>query len=269
MTEPVLKPEADPEGDLKPEAEVDIQVDEVHLSFPLVAYEPKGVKEALVTYFKRRQHQPEKRLYWALRGISLTVRRGEVLGLVGRNGSGKSTLLRVIAGIYKPDRGKVMTRGRIASLLELGAGFREELNGMENIRLSGAIMGLSPAEISALTPGIIDFAELGQFIGQPLRSYSSGMRSRLGFAVATSVNPDILLIDEALSVGDASFRAKSSERIQALVQSEHSTVLIVSHSDADIKKLCSRVVVINEGQTVSDGEPEAQLQAYHKLLKGS
>lgn len=246
----------------------DIEVREVHLSFPLVRFRPKGVKEAAVTFFRRRR-DPQERLFWALNGVSLHANPGEVLGLVGRNGSGKSTLLRVVAGIYAPDKGSVRTRGRISSLLELGAGFREELSGYENVRLSGAIMGLSPAEVKERTPEIIEFSELEDFMEQPLRTYSSGMRARLGFAVASSIKPEILLIDEALSVGDARFRDKSEKRIQALVDSDNTTVVIVSHSEASLRKLCSRMLLIDRGKELLSGGADEVMAAYAEVLKSA
>ncbi len=246
-----------------------IEVEDVHLAFPVVRYRARGIKEAVVTYYDSwRRKIREDNSFWALRGVNMAVQRGEVLGLVGRNGSGKSTLLRVVSGIYEPDRGTVHTDGRISSLLELGAGFREELTGHENVRLATAIMGYSAIEGVELTPRIIEFSGLEQFMDQPLKTYSSGMRARLGFAVASVVEPDILLIDEALAVGDAQFRERSMARIEEMVSSDQTTVVIVSHSVQELKRLCSRLLLLDRGQVITDGDPEAVLVEYD-IITGS
>ena len=239
-----------------------IEVKDVHLSFPVVRYRAMGIKEAVVTYYDSWRRTSSARKFWALNGVSMHVKRGEVVGLVGRNGSGKSTLLRVISGIYEPDRGAVTTRGAISSLLELGAGFRDELSGYENIRLSGAIMGFGPEQVDGLTPEIVDFSGLSEFMEQPLKTYSSGMRARLGFAVASAVHPDILLIDEALAVGDAQFRERSMSRIEQMVADDDTSVVIVSHSTQELQRLCSRLILVDRGRVVIDGDPEAVMQEY-------
>lgn len=242
-----------------------IEVEDVVLDFPNVRHRPRSVKEAFLERMRPRAPRRE-RSFRALRGVSFDVTVGEVVGIVGRNGSGKSTLLRVIAGIYAPDAGRVCTRGRISSLLELGAGFREELSGRENITLAGAIMGFAPEEMTELSPGIVEFSELGDFIDAPLRTYSSGMRSRLGFAVASAMDPEILLIDEALAVGDARFRERSMKRIEQMVAAEHTTVVLVSHSAGELRRLCSRLILLEKGEKLSEGEPEAVLADYQKLI---
>jgi ABC-type polysaccharide/polyol phosphate transport system ATPase subunit len=247
---------AEPGGEV-PVTDASIELRGVELDFPRVRMHSGGVKEAflsVVTGRRKRGVAP----FRVLRGIDLVVPRGEVLGLVGRNGSGKSTLLRVISKIYQPDRGVVTVRGRISALLELGAGFREELTGLENIKLSGAIMGLPPRQVATLIDPICDFADLGEFIEQPLRTYSSGMRARLGFAVATAVDPEILLVDEALSVGDSEFRERSMTRIEEMVRSD-ATVVIVSHNHQELGRLCSRLVRLDQGRIVADGSPEEVL----------
>lgn len=243
-----------------------IEVRDVHLSFPVARYRAHGVKEAFLSFIQR-DRVPEDRSFWALRGVSLTVPRGEVLGLIGKNGSGKSTLLRVISGIYAPDRGEVDTFGASSALLELGAGFRDELTGYENVRLSGAIMGLSRAETDALIPRIVRFSGLGDFMTRPLKTYSSGMRTRLGFAVASSIDPEILLVDEALAVGDAAFRQKSMRRIEEMVQNEHTTVVIVSHSTADVSRLCGRLILLDTGRIIADGPVDDVLKRYDALSR--
>lgn len=245
-----------------------IRVEDVVLDFPLVRHRPRGVKEAFLERIRPRGPRGA-RSFRALAGVSLEVGTGEVIGIVGRNGSGKSTLLRVIAGIYEPDEGRVVTQGRIASLLELGAGFREELSGRENIALAGAIMGLPAATLKDITPEILSFAELGDHIDAPLRTYSSGMRSRLGFAVVCSLDPDILIIDEALAVGDARFRERSMRRVEEMVENDHTTVVVVSHNTAELTRLCERLILLERGTKRAEGEPDQVLEQYAALLKGA
>lgn len=245
-----------------------IQLSDVWLSFPLLRYEPRGVKEAFLSYIKKHLKPRPERVFWAVQGVSLEVRRGEVVGLIGKNGSGKSTLLRVVSNIYAADRGTARTQGRISALLELGAGFRDELTGWENIRLSGAIMGFSPVETEALMDRIVAFADLQEFMNQPLRTYSSGMRARLGFAVASVVEPDILLIDEVLAVGDAQFRQRSMTRIEEMVKRQDTAVVIVSHNQDELRRLCSRLVLLDHGKVVMDGAPSEVLARYQELIGG-
>lgn len=240
-----------------------IRVTDVHVSFPMVRFHAGGLKEAFLR-FVRRSPPPGPTQFWALKGVSLEIARGEVVGLLGKNGSGKSTLLRVIAGIYAPDRGEVEVEGRISAMLELGAGFRDELSGLENVRLAGAVIGMSPQEVEARIDEITRFADIGDFIHQPLRTYSSGMRARLGFAVASSIKPDILLIDEALAVGDAEFRERSMQRVEELVKSGI-TVVIVSHNLAELQRLCHRLVLIDAGLILGSGPPADMLAEYKKL----
>lgn len=244
-------------------SDVVISVRGVELSFPQARLRVTGVKEAFLRRFTRRP-QLTPRSFKALRGVDLEVRRGEVLGLIGRNGSGKSTLLRVVCGIYEPDAGTVEVQGRISALLELGAGFRDELSGVENIRLSGAIMGLPPRAVEELVEPIVEFADLGAFIHQPIRTYSSGMRARLGFAVASAVDPEILLIDEALAVGDAKFRDKCLKRIDAMVAGD-TTVVLVSHNRNDLQQLCTRLALLHQGRILASGDPTPILEQYSAL----
>lgn len=258
-----------------------IELEKVSLAFPLVRFQPRGLKEAFLERFRRRSPPVDKsavgesavhgpaahaRVFWALRDISFTVPKGQVLGLLGRNGSGKSTLLRVISGIYAPDQGHARTEGKIASLLELGAGFREELTGRENIFLAAAIMGISDKQMRQQADAVIEFSGVREFIDQPLRTYSSGMRARLGFSVASAVEPDILLIDEALAVGDAEFRERSMAHIEKMVFGE-TTVIIVSHNVAELERLCSRLILLEKGQLVADGDVASTLREYSNGLK--
>ncbi|MAH90913.1 MAG: teichoic acid ABC transporter ATP-binding protein, partial [Euryarchaeota archaeon] len=201
--------------------------------------------------------------FTALEGINLTVKSGEVVGIIGKNGSGKSTLLRVIAGIYPTDEGECRVRGEISLLSGLGTGFSRHLTGRENAILYGSILGHSIQTMEDLMAEIIDFSELGEFIDQPLRTYSAGMKARLGLAVASAIQPDILLVDEVLGVGDPNFREKSMDRILGMVE-DAGTVVIVSHSFALMKKICSRMILIHKGKILSEGEPESVIAAYYE-----
>ena len=204
------------------------------------------------------------RQYTALSGINLDIKQGEVIGIIGQNGSGKSTLLRVISGIYPPDSGEVYAAGDISLLAGLGTGFSKHQTGRENAILYGSILGHSEDEMKSKLDEIIDFSELGEFIDQPLRTYSSGMKARLGLAVASAIKPNILLIDEVLSVGDPTFKEKSKKKILSMV-SNASTVVIVSHSFALLTDICDRVVLIDNGKIISDDEPQTSIRAYYKL----
>lgn len=197
----------------------------------------------------------------ALSSVELQVQRGESVGIIGRNGAGKSTLLKVIARVLRPTAGEVRVGGSVAPLLELGAGFDAELSGHENVFLNGAILGRSRREMQRRFADIVDFAEIGEFINAPLRTYSTGMVARLGFAIATDINPDILLIDEVLSVGDLEFRRKCMNRIQSFRKS-CSTMLLVSHAPNTVKSLCDRVVWLERGRVVADGPAGKILDQY-------
>jgi len=192
--------------------------------------------------------------FWALRHLDLRVQRGESLAVIGPNGAGKSTLLQVLAGIIRPSEGFVDVRGHVSGLLTLGAGFDKELTGRDNILLGGAFLGLDDAVTRELLPSIIAYAELGDFIDAPLRTYSSGMRARLGFAIATSVDPDILLLDEVLSTGDANFRAKSKARVIDIVGAAKAVVL-VTHDMNWVTEYCNRAILIERGVKILEGEP--------------
>lgn len=204
------------------------------------------------------------REFWALRGISFEVKRGETVGIVGRNGSGKSTLLQLICGTLNPTEGTVNARGRIAALLELGSGFNPEFSGRENVYLSASVYGLTPDEIDARFDKIIDFSEIRDFIDQPVKTYSSGMFVRLAFAVIAHVDADILIIDEALSVGDAAFSRKCTRFLRQFM--ENGTVLFVSHDTASVKNLCDRAIWIERGSLMADGDPKSVSDTYLKHL---
>lgn len=196
-------------------------------------------------------------------GLSLTVGRGERLGVIGHNGAGKSTLLKMISGIYRPTRGVVRVRGRVAPLIELGAGFNPELSGVENIYLNGAVLGFSQAEMRAKVEGILEFAGLREFANTPVKYYSSGMTLRLAFSIATDVEPEVLLVDEIFAAGDQEFVAKARQRMQKLIDASH-IMVFVSHSLPLVRELCNRVVWLDHGKVVRDGSPAEVVGAYER-----
>ena len=212
-----------------------------------------------------RGHWKTHREFWALHDISFEVDAGATTGIIGPNGSGKSTLLQIITGTLEPTHGAVWHEGRIAALLELGAGFNPEFTGIENVFMNASLMGLSKAETERLLPEIASFAEIGEFIHQPLKMYSSGMYIRLAFAAAVAVSPQILIIDEALSVGDAVFQHRCTRRIKEM-QEAGTTILFVSHDPGAIRALCSRVILLNAGRMEADGPPADVLDRYQKLI---
>jgi len=194
--------------------------------------------------------------------LSFEIKKGEAVAFLGHNGAGKSTALKMVTGVTHPTSGTVEVKGRVSALLELTAGFDMQLTGRENIALRGQIMGLNKQEIAELEPGIIDFADLGLYIDQPMKSYSSGMRARLGFAFAVAINPEILVVDEALSVGDRAFQKKCIERIREIMMDENVTVLFVTHASATAKQFCSRGIVLDQGTKVFDGTIEDATKYY-------
>ncbi len=216
------------------------------------------LKEHAIRWLERRLPYDD---FWALQDINLLVQRGETIGIIGPNGAGKSTLLKVIARVLRPTRGRVWIRGRVAPLLEFGAGFHPELTGRENVFLNGALLGFSRAEIQHKFQRIVDFAELWDFIDAPLRTYSSGMAVRLGFAIASDIQPDILIIDEVFSVGDAAFQRKSAERIEGF-RAAGATILMVSHSPQSVQTICDRAIWIDHGRIVADGSSSAVVSQY-------
>ncbi|WP_395788868.1 ABC transporter ATP-binding protein [Aquimonas sp.] len=209
--------------------------------------------------------RPRHELRWVLRGVSFEVRAGETVGILGYNGAGKSTLLKIIAGVSKPSTGEVIVNGPVAALLELGMGFHPDFTGRENVRMAGHILGLDAAELERRMQEIEDFAEIGDYIDQPVRTYSSGMQVRLAFSVATCVRPSILIVDEALSVGDAYFQHKSFARIREF-RDAGTTLLFVSHSPGAIKSLCDRAILLDAGGVVRDGEPSQVLDYYNAII---
>ena len=224
------------------------------------------LEDITLEYPVPRQYRKEDVQPSGVRNISLEIREGEVLGIIGRNGSGKSTLLKMMAGVFPPDSGTISTRGSVSLLAGVGVGFHKELTGRENAYLYGALMGRTQTQIDELIDEIRSFAELEHHFDRPIRTYSSGMKSRLGISVATAFKPDLLLIDEVLGVGDASFRKKSEERVKEMI-AESGTVVIVSHSLGLLSSICSRIILLENGSIVSSGEPKQTLNDYSSLLK--
>ncbi|MFP5414239.1 MAG: ABC transporter ATP-binding protein [Gammaproteobacteria bacterium] len=222
-------------------------------------------RDRFVQFFTRRPHYQTHR---ALHDLNFSVRPGEVLGILGRNGSGKSTLLQLLCGIMQPTLGSCTVHGRMAALLELGAGFNPEFTGLENARLNAAILGLSSREIEARLPEIAEFADIGDFIERPVKLYSSGMYVRLAFAVASCIEPDVLIIDEALAVGDVQFQTKCFRRFEALV-AKGSTVLLVTHSTEQVVRHCSRALLLEGGHLIDDGAPRDIANRYLDLMLGT
>lgn len=241
-----------------------ITVKQLSKCYPLYNHPKDRLKQFLWPHrwFGIRQYYRE---LWALRDINLSVHKGEVIGIVGQNGSGKSTLLQLICGTLTPTQGSVFVDGRVAALLELGAGFNPEFTGRENIYMNAAILGLTQTEISEKIEGIIDFSGVRDFIDQPVKTYSSGMYVRLAFSVAISVNPDILVIDEALSVGDGAFARKSFMRIMEM-RDAGKTILFCSHSLFQVESLCTRAIWIDKGKIMMDGNSARVVSAYQTFL---
>jgi lipopolysaccharide transport system ATP-binding protein len=233
-----------------------IVIKDLHKTFRL-SHERHGSLKSLALSLRRRTHD----YVHALNGVSFTVPEGETLAIVGRNGSGKSTLLGIMARIYKPTSGDVKMNGRVSGLLALGAGFHPELTGIENIFLNGSILGMSRREITKRLNQIISFAELEDFIDSPLRTYSSGMVMRLGFSVAIQVDPDILLVDEVLAVGDEAFQRKCYEKVREM-QKDGKTILFVSHDLDAVREVATRVIWLDSGEIRADGDPESVVSEY-------
>lgn len=240
-----------------------MKVDQVSMKFNLSSEKVDNVKEYVIKMLKKELMFQE---FWALRDISFEVKKGERLGVVGLNGAGKSTLLKVVSGVLKPTEGSVTTTGRIAPLLELGAGFDQQYTGSENIFLYGSMLGFHRDFLREKYDEIVEFSELGHFIDVPMKNYSSGMKARLGFSVATIVEPDILILDEVLSVGDAKFRKKCEKRIQDMFD-KGVTVLFVSHSTAQVLRICNRGILLEKGRLIAKGTAQDVVSYYEAKMR--
>lgn len=235
-----------------------IELRDISKKYNLVQDRPILLKNLFVT--------PKKEEVWALKNVSLTIKKGETIGIIGENGSGKSTLLKIIAGITTPTKGTVKVNGRVGSLIELGAGFHQDLTGRENIYLNGSLLGLTRKEVDDKYKEIVDFADIGKFINQPIRTYSSGMTVRLGFSVVVHLDPDILLIDEVLAVGDAEFQQKSLRKMSEFKKNKK-TIFLVSHNMIHIQDLSDYVIWLDKGKIKTKGEPSKIVSTYLKNVK--
>ena len=235
-----------------------IEVKNVSMGYIMNHNHITSLKEWVIT---RAKHKQTTELFWALKDVSFDAYKGEVIGIVGRNGSGKSTVLKLIAGLFKPTKGSVVTKGAVVPMLELGSGFDPELTGRENIYLNGAILGYSEKFLNEQFDTIVAFSEIGEFIDMPIKTYSSGMMMRLAFSIATIVKPEILIVDEILSVGDEKKKKKSHAKMMELMHGG-ATVLFVSHNIGQIRELCNRVVWLDRGKVIMQGDAQMVCDAY-------
>ena len=240
-----------------------LTVENVSVKYRLPEQKVDDLKDYLIKFFKRELRYKE---FLALNQISFSLKKGDRLAIMGMNGAGKSTLLKVIAGVLKASEGKVTKKGTVVPLLELGAGFDMQYTGSENIYLYGAMLGYSKSFLDEKYDEIVEFAELGEFINVPVKNYSSGMKARLGFSIATVVEPDILILDEVLSVGDAKFRKKSEKKIKDMFD-KGITVLFVSHNEEQIKNICTKAILLEHGQMTAAGTVKEVLPVYKKLTE--
>lgn len=239
--------------------EIAIDVSDVKITYKLL-------KNFSIQKNLLRRDAEEAEEFEAVKGISFQVEKGEILGIIGKNGSGKSTLLRAVAGVFSPNAGTIDLKGNTISLLSLGLGFKDTLSGRRNIYLSGMLLGFTEKQIKEKVDEIIEFAELGQFIDRPVKTYSSGMYSKLAFSITCNLETDIILVDEVLSVGDEGFQRKSLAKMESLIEDKDRTVIIVSHSIETLEKLCDRVMWLHEGKIMEIGEPGRVLRQYQEFM---
>ena len=241
-----------------------IEVDNVSMKFNLIREKVDSLKDYIFKTIKREIQYNE---FWALKNVSFSVEKGDRVGILGLNGAGKSTLLKVISGVFKPTEGHVDKHGKMVPLLELGAGFDPQYTGKENIYLYGAMLGYTKKFIDSKYDEIVEFSELQKFMDVPVKNYSSGMKSRLGFSIATVVEPKILILDEVLSVGDAKFRKKSEKKIMSMFDSGV-TVLFVSHSLEQVQRLCNKAMILEKGKLIAYGDIDPISEQYSKMIGG-
>ncbi len=239
-----------------------IKLEHVSMKFNLGIEKEFSIKQAFVNFFSFNKPKKKKEEFWALKDVSFSVKKGEVVGLIGSNGAGKSTLLKVVSGVMKPTKGKVTVNGVISPMIELGAGFDSELTARENIFLNGAILGYSKEFLESKFEEIVEFSELRDFLDVPVKNFSSGMTAKLAFSIATIVNPEILIVDEILSVGDIKFQEKSKKKMLEMIKGG-TTVLYVSHSLESIKQLCDRVIWLEHGKIVKIGDTDKICKEYY------
>jgi ABC-type polysaccharide/polyol phosphate transport system ATPase subunit len=251
-------------SDLHAQRPVAVDIRSLGIRYDLRLTKRSTIKGSLAGMLRRDRTGPTH--FWALRHLDLQIRHGEAVGLIGPNGAGKSTLLLALAGILQPSEGTVAVDGRVSTLLTLGAGFDSELTGRDNITLAGAFLGIEAAEMDRLKPGIIEFAEIGAFIDAPVKTYSMGMKARLGFSIATAVTPDILLLDEVLGTGDQTFRTRSQARIRELINRAR-VVILVTHDLSYVTEFCSRAILLEKGKIMADGEPGAIVSLYRDRVR--
>lgn len=254
-----IESSATPDSEAQCEEDVVLRLEDVSIVYRVTKERITSFKEYAIRRARREVMHEE---FWALRDVNLVLSRGEVFGLVGRNGAGKSTMLKVIAKVLRPSHGRVWVKGHVAPLLEMGAGFHVELTGRENIYLYGSLLGHSRAEMDAKVDRIVDFAELWDFIDVPLRTYSTGMVTRLGFSIATDIQPDVLIVDEILGVGDEAFQRKSRERMLSFCEGG-TTVLLVTHNSELMRSMCDRAMWLDKGEMKMIGPADEVADAYH------
>ncbi len=240
-----------------------IKVNNVSMKFNLGIEKNFSLKQFFINLFKSKKNKPKKEEFWALKDVSFEVKKGEVIGFIGSNGAGKSTMLKVIAGVMKPTKGSVEVYGNICPMIELGAGFDPDLTARENIYLNGAVLGYSKEFLESKFEEIVEFSELREFLDVPVRNFSSGMTARLAFSIATVVDPEILIVDEILSVGDIAFQQKSEEKMKSLIGGG-TTVLFVSHSLEQIKKICNKVIWLEHGHIKKIGPSKEMCKEYYE-----
>lgn len=239
--------------------EISLEVKDVHIVYKMM--QKFSIQRNLI-----KRDAEKAQVFEAVKGVSFEAEKGEIIGIIGKNGSGKSTLLRAIAGVFSPNEGYIDLKGNSVSLLSLGVGFKDSLTGRENIYLSGMLLGFTEKQIKEKEQSIVEFAEIGEFIDRPVKTYSSGMRSKLTFAITSCLETDIMLVDEVLSVGDERFKKKSLARMEELINNENRTVIIVSHSIETLEKHCTRVMWLNDGEIMEMGNPSEVLEHYKQFM---